>query len=122
MSATSQAQIGWLIMCVFLEVSASNRAGCQDALCKAEGRKIEKGAMRFGTWVEIQEHGSWRWKHWYVISHPCSFAVFLLPQGTSWTFVRLTTDLTEGDACPVPKSPASVSSPTVRETATTTST
>ena len=47
------------------EVAPSNRAGCQDTVCKAEKVKIKKGELRLGTWIEIVEHGSWRWKHWY---------------------------------------------------------
>jgi serine/threonine-protein kinase ATR len=46
------------------EVSGNNRAGCRDSECKKRGDKILKGELRFGTWVEIQEHGSWAWKHW----------------------------------------------------------
>jgi hypothetical protein len=30
--------------------------------CK--GTKIEKGTLRLGVWVEIQGHGSFKWKHW----------------------------------------------------------
>lgn len=37
-------------------------------MCKAKGDKCLKGSLRFGTWVEIQEHGSWRWKHWGCVS------------------------------------------------------
>lgn len=50
------------------ELSANNRAGCQDKVCKDNAEKITKGQLRCGTWVEIQEHGSWRWKHWYVVN------------------------------------------------------
>jgi serine/threonine-protein kinase ATR len=48
------------------EVSPNNRAGCQDSVCKGEGRKIMKGELRFGTWVEMRafDSGSWHWKHW----------------------------------------------------------
>jgi hypothetical protein len=46
------------------ELSSSSRAGCQDKVCKENGTKIQKGELRLGTWVEIQDHGSWRWKHW----------------------------------------------------------
>lgn len=24
--------------------------------------------LRFGVWVEIQEHGSWRWSHWGCVT------------------------------------------------------
>jgi hypothetical protein len=47
-----------------LEVSPNNRAGCKDTECKKNAEKITKGTLRFGSWVTIQEHGSWSWKHW----------------------------------------------------------
>lgn len=46
------------------EISANNRAGCKDSVCKKEAVKITKGEIRFGTWVEINDRGSWSWKHW----------------------------------------------------------
>ncbi|RDA89254.1 hypothetical protein CP532_0533 [Ophiocordyceps camponoti-leonardi (nom. inval.)] len=39
-----------------------------DTVCKANKEKISKGEIRFATWVEIQEHGSWAWKHWGCVS------------------------------------------------------
>ncbi|KAH8754115.1 hypothetical protein F5883DRAFT_187045 [Diaporthe sp. PMI_573] len=51
-----------------IEVSSNNRAGCQDTLHKKEGVKIMKGELRFGSWLEFGEHGSWRWKHWGCVS------------------------------------------------------
>ncbi|KAL1872383.1 serine/threonine-protein kinase M1 [Diaporthe australafricana] len=51
-----------------IEISPNNRAGCQETLHKKEAVKITKGEPRFGTWVEIHEHGSWRWKHWGCVS------------------------------------------------------
>ncbi|RDA91179.1 hypothetical protein CP533_4843 [Ophiocordyceps camponoti-saundersi (nom. inval.)] len=51
-----------------VEVSPNNRAICKDTVCKANKEKILKGEIRFGTWVEIQEHGSWAWKHWGCVS------------------------------------------------------
>lgn len=52
----------------FTEVSSTNRAGCQDAVCKDQGIKILKGELRLGSWVEMPDggHGSWKWRHWYV--------------------------------------------------------
>lgn len=35
-----------------------------ETACKKANAKLQKGEPRFGTWVEIKEHGSWRWKHW----------------------------------------------------------
>ncbi|KAI3397803.1 hypothetical protein diail_10336 [Diaporthe ilicicola] len=51
-----------------IEISPNNRAGCQETLHKKEAVKIMKGEPRFGTWVDIHEHGSWRWKHWGCVS------------------------------------------------------
>ncbi|CEJ86656.1 hypothetical protein VHEMI04167 [[Torrubiella] hemipterigena] len=47
-----------------VEVSPNKRAGCKDSVCKKEAVKIQKGEIRFGTWVEIEERGSWHWRHW----------------------------------------------------------
>lgn len=46
------------------EVAPTARAGCNETRCKKEGNKIQKGELRYGAWVEIKEHGSWKWKHW----------------------------------------------------------
>jgi len=46
------------------EVSPNKRAGCQNVECKKEGIKIQKGELRFGTFVQIMENQSWRYKHW----------------------------------------------------------
>ncbi|KAG5974805.1 hypothetical protein E4U58_002480 [Claviceps cyperi] len=51
-----------------VELSGNNRAGCKDSICSKEKIKITKGELRFGTWVEIQNHGSWSWKHWGCVS------------------------------------------------------
>ncbi|KJZ74838.1 hypothetical protein HIM_05747 [Hirsutella minnesotensis 3608] len=51
-----------------IELSPNARAGCKDTVCKANATKIAKGEIRFGTWVEIQDHGSWGWKHWGCVS------------------------------------------------------
>ncbi|AEO65689.1 uncharacterized protein THITE_119498 [Thermothielavioides terrestris NRRL 8126] len=51
-----------------IEISPNNRAGCQDKVCKDAKSKIPKGELRLGTWVEIQDHGGWRWKHWGCVS------------------------------------------------------
>ncbi|KAG5942730.1 hypothetical protein E4U59_000919 [Claviceps monticola] len=51
-----------------VELSGNNRAGCKDSICSKEKIKITKGELRFGTWVEIQDHGSWSWKHWGCVS------------------------------------------------------
>lgn len=51
-----------------VEISPNNRAGCQDPVCKASQTKLLKGEIRFGSWKEINEHGSWSWKHWGCVS------------------------------------------------------
>lgn len=51
-----------------IEVSPNNRAVCKDSICKGNQEKITKGDIRFGSWVEIKEHGSWSWKHWGCVS------------------------------------------------------
>ncbi|KAK0613104.1 poly polymerase and DNA-ligase Zn-finger region-domain-containing protein [Bombardia bombarda] len=51
-----------------IEVCPNNRAGCKDKNCKDAAVKIKKGELRLGTWVEIQEHGSWAWRHWGCVS------------------------------------------------------
>ena len=46
------------------EVSKGARAGCRNKECLENGVKIQKGELRFGTQVEIQEHQTWHWRHW----------------------------------------------------------
>ncbi len=48
----------------FPETASTSRAGCRAGKCKEAGTKIMKGELRFGTWVVIQEHGGWQWRHW----------------------------------------------------------
>jgi hypothetical protein len=48
------------------EVSRSNRAGCQATHCKKEQVKIQKGELRQGVLITINEQTSWKWRHWYV--------------------------------------------------------
>ncbi|KAL1897737.1 serine/threonine-protein kinase M1 [Ceratocystis pirilliformis] len=51
-----------------VEISPNNRAGCTDTVCKKSASKLTKGELRFGTWVEIEGRGSWKWKHWGCVS------------------------------------------------------
>ncbi|KAI3321420.1 zf-PARP-domain-containing protein [Xylariaceae sp. AK1471] len=53
-----------------IELSANNRAGCQDKVCKDSGNKITKGELRLGVWFTMPgtEHGSWKWRHWGCVS------------------------------------------------------
>lgn len=52
------------ILTIHIEVSPNNRAGCKDTVCKKTAEKILKGTLRFGSWITVQDHGSWSWKHW----------------------------------------------------------
>ncbi|KAE8454507.1 hypothetical protein EG329_000130 [Mollisiaceae sp. DMI_Dod_QoI] len=51
-----------------VEMSISNRAICQATECKKAKVKIAKDELRLGTWVEIEERGSWRWRHWGCVT------------------------------------------------------
>ncbi|KAG5745724.1 hypothetical protein H9Q70_011577 [Fusarium xylarioides] len=51
-----------------IELSPNNRATCKGTECKKNGDKVTKGTLRFGTYVVIQEHGGWTWKHWGCVS------------------------------------------------------
>jgi serine/threonine-protein kinase ATR len=53
-----------------VEVSPNNRAGCKNAECKKAAIKIMKDEIRFGTFVTIQDHQGWHWKHWFVMTTP----------------------------------------------------
>ena len=46
------------------EISATKQAGCQAPHCKKEGVKIQKGEIRQGVLVTINEHSSMKWRHW----------------------------------------------------------
>jgi hypothetical protein len=50
-------------------VSPNSRATCKTADCKEAGIKLQKGEIRFGTWVDIpdSQYGpSWAWRHWFA--------------------------------------------------------
>ncbi|EGS22977.1 uncharacterized protein CTHT_0014560 [Thermochaetoides thermophila DSM 1495] len=51
-----------------IEICPNNRALCRDKVCKEAGIKICKGELRLGTWVEVQDHGAWHWRHWGCVS------------------------------------------------------
>jgi Poly(ADP-ribose) polymerase and DNA-Ligase Zn-finger region len=61
-----------------VEVCPNNRATCKNAECKDAGIKIMKGELRFGTLVEIKEHQSWSYKHWYVAVLPFESSSLIL--------------------------------------------
>lgn len=50
-----------------VEYATTSRAKCQGPKpCK--GTAIAKGDMRFGTWVVMNEHGSFKWRHWSCVT------------------------------------------------------
>lgn len=51
-----------------IELSVSNRAVCQTTECKKAGIKIPKDVLRFGVWVEYEDRGSWKWRHWGCVT------------------------------------------------------
>ncbi|KAI9831548.1 MAG: hypothetical protein M1819_004778 [Sarea resinae] len=51
-----------------VELASSNRAGCKNRECLDAKEKIPKGELRYGSWVDIGEHGSWSWKHWGCVT------------------------------------------------------
>ena len=67
-NAACRQNVPQLLTDSLTEISPNNRAICRDTVCKKASEKIVKGTIRFGTWTEINEHGSWHWKHWY--RHP----------------------------------------------------
>ncbi|KAJ5692872.1 hypothetical protein N7462_002295 [Penicillium macrosclerotiorum] len=52
----------------FPEISANNRAGCQNQECKKNKDKIQKGTLRVGVWVESSSFQSWMWRHWGCVT------------------------------------------------------
>ncbi|MCJ1252885.1 hypothetical protein MMC24_000691 [Lignoscripta atroalba] len=42
------------------------RLGCQNKECKANGIKIEKGTLRYGSQYAVEDRQSWSWRHWYT--------------------------------------------------------
>ncbi|ORY75118.1 poly polymerase and DNA-ligase Zn-finger region-domain-containing protein, partial [Protomyces lactucae-debilis] len=51
-----------------IEYAKSGRAVCQNGECKKRALKIPKGAMRLGVWVDVQGHGSYKWRHYGCIT------------------------------------------------------
>lgn len=47
-----------------VETAKTGRAGCKGTDCKKNQVKIDKGELRFGVLVTIQENTSWTWRHW----------------------------------------------------------
>ncbi|KAK3110866.1 hypothetical protein LTR53_014405 [Teratosphaeriaceae sp. CCFEE 6253] len=50
------------------EIAKTGRAGCQAPHCKKQDVKIEKGEIRQGVLVTIQEHQSMKWRHWGCVT------------------------------------------------------
>lgn len=48
----------------YLELAKTQRSGCCNVECKNNGEKIPKNTLRHGTMVTIQEHQTWKWRHW----------------------------------------------------------
>ncbi|KNZ64642.1 uncharacterized protein VP01_1008g10 [Puccinia sorghi] len=68
-----------------VEYASSGRAKCNGRKpCKGEwntcltqcqmdaGTSIGKGQLRFGTWVTLHEHGSFKWRHWGCLTSSAS--------------------------------------------------
>lgn len=53
---------------IYPEVAKLGQAVCKATECKKAGIKIGKGELRLGTWVEIQGHGGWQWRHWGCVT------------------------------------------------------
>ncbi|MCJ1228059.1 hypothetical protein MMC12_004719 [Toensbergia leucococca] len=51
-----------------VELAKSARAGCKNKICQEGQVKIQKGALRLGTLVDIQGNQSWSWKHWGCVT------------------------------------------------------
>ena len=46
------------------ELAKTGRAVCSVTDHKKEGVKIAKSELRMGVWVDFQDSGSWKWRHW----------------------------------------------------------
>ncbi|KAI7952753.1 hypothetical protein MJO29_008384, partial [Puccinia striiformis f. sp. tritici] len=52
-----------------VEYASSGRAKCNGRK-PCHGTMIPKGQIRFGTWVTLHEHGSFKWRHWGCLTSP----------------------------------------------------
>ncbi|KKY17721.1 putative zf-parp-type zinc finger protein [Phaeomoniella chlamydospora] len=50
------------------ELAKSKRSICTNKGCKDARINIDKGDLRFGVLVTINDHDSWRWKHWNCVT------------------------------------------------------
>ena len=51
-----------------VEICPNNRATCKNTECKTNKIIIPKGEIRFGTFITIQDHQSWSYKHWGCVT------------------------------------------------------
>nr|POF13058.1 parp-type zinc finger-containing protein c2a9.07c [Quercus suber] len=51
-----------------IEIASTGRAGCNATHCKKNNVKIVKGEMRQGVWVDYEDRGSYKWRHWGCIT------------------------------------------------------
>ncbi|KAF1978667.1 zf-PARP-domain-containing protein, partial [Bimuria novae-zelandiae CBS 107.79] len=46
----------------------NSRAGCTNSECNKAKVKIQKGELRFATQITVQEHTSWKYRHWGCVT------------------------------------------------------
>ncbi|KAL3466266.1 hypothetical protein BJX64DRAFT_251235 [Aspergillus heterothallicus] len=51
-----------------IEESPTSRAGCQNKECKDAKKKIPKGEVRVGTWVDTEKVQAFMWRHWGCVT------------------------------------------------------
>nr|POF04175.1 parp-type zinc finger-containing protein c2a9.07c [Quercus suber] len=51
-----------------IEIASTGRAGCNATHCKKNNVKIPKGEIRQGVWVDYEDRGSYKWRHWGCIT------------------------------------------------------
>ena len=67
------------------ETALSGRAVCIATECKDAKIKIEQHDLRLGVWVNYEDHGSWKWKHWGCVTGAqiANMREYLLDQATN---------------------------------------
>ncbi|KAL4810004.1 hypothetical protein BDV18DRAFT_51707 [Aspergillus unguis] len=51
-----------------IEQAKTSRAGCQNKECKDQKVKIQKGELRFGSWVDSERIQAFFWRHWGCVT------------------------------------------------------
>ncbi|WEW54971.1 alkaline phosphatase [Emydomyces testavorans] len=51
-----------------VEEASTGRAGCKNKECQEKKKKILKGELRMGSWVDTEQFQSWAWKHWGCVT------------------------------------------------------